>query len=262
MYTVLHIEQSDFFCKMIKNILKEKDYDYISTDSFSEAYQLLNEYKIDLIITSLYGKGDSIEDFIKNVNYTTDAEIPIFVVTSNNVDDQKKNLLNLGISDYILKDDLEKEITKHIDTVFRDDLYMQTLKKMKVAIIDDNAFESTIEKDILTKYGVEHIDSYKSGKQLFQSNKKYDIYLIDMVLENEFGKNLIRQIRRNNINSSIIAVTVLNNPKTLSSILDCGADDFITKPVEEHLFVSKLKSNIRIYTLNKKIKDVLKEMKK
>ncbi|MCS4526512.1 response regulator, partial [Clostridium botulinum] len=29
----------------------------------------------------------------------------------------------------------------------------------------------------------------------------------------------------------------------------------------ENLFISKLKSNIRIYTLNKKIKSILKEMK-
>ncbi len=78
------------------------------------------------------------------------------------------------------------------------------------------------------------------------------MYLIDMVLENEFGKTLIRQIRRNNINSSIIAVTVLDNNKTLSNILNCGADDIINKPLDEKLFIAKLKSNIRIYTLNKK----------
>ncbi|WP_061320381.1 response regulator [Clostridium botulinum] len=261
MYTVLHIEQSDFFCKMVENILREKNYDYIATDSFNEAYNLINEYDIDLIITSLYGKGGDIEDFIKNIGYMDSNEIPIFIVTSDNDHEKKKNLLNLGVFDYLLKDDLKEEITKHVDAVFQDDEYMKNLKEAKIAIIDDNSFDCTLEKDMLARYGIQNVDYYNSGKELFNSNKKYDMYLIDMVLENEFGKTLIRQIRRNNINSSIIAVTVLDNNKTLSNILNCGADDIINKPLDENLFISKLKSNIRIYTLNKKIKSILKEMK-
>ncbi len=53
----------------------------------------------------------------------------------------------------------------------------------------------------------------------------------------------------------------MDNNKTLSNILNCGADDIINKPLDENLFIAKLKSNIRIYTLNKKIKSILKEMK-
>lgn len=93
MYTVLHIEQSDFFCKMVENILREKNYDYIATDSFNEAYNLIKEYDIDLIITSLYGKGGDIEDFIKNIGYMDSNEIPIFIVTSDNDHEKKKIFL-------------------------------------------------------------------------------------------------------------------------------------------------------------------------
>lgn len=88
--------------------------------------------------------------------------------------------------------------------------------------------------------------------------KKYDIYLIDIILKNEFGKDIIRKIRRSNIDSSIIAVTALDNNKALSKILDCGADDFITKPIDEELFIAKLKSNVRIYSLQKKLDKFIK----
>ncbi|APC83187.1 response regulator [Clostridium botulinum] len=244
-----------------RKYLKRKNYDYIAADSFNEAYNLIKEYDIDLIITSLYGKGGDIEDFIKNIGYMASNEIPIFIVTSDNDHEKKKNLLNLGVFDYLLKDDLKEEITKHVDAVFQDDEYMKNLQEAKIAIIDDNSFDCTLEKDMLARYGIKNVDYYNSGKELFNNNKKYDMYLIDMVLENEFGKTLIRQIRRNNINSSIIAVTVLDNNKTLSNILNFGADDIINKPLDENLFIAKLKSNIRIYTLNKKIKSILKEMK-
>lgn len=260
MYTVLHIEQSEFFCKVIESVLKKKEYTYIPTDSYNEALRLLEEYDIDLIVTSLYGKGSTIEDFIKNINMYGFGEIPLFVVTSNTMDEKKKELINLGVSEYIIKEDLEQEFTNHIEAIFQEHEYMTNLKEAKIAVVEDSSFESLVEKNIFKKYGIENVEYYKTGRQLIDSGKKYDLYLIDIILKDEFGKDLIRKIRRNNINSSIIAVTGLDNNKTLSKILDGGADDIINKPIDENLFIAKLRSNIRIYTLNKKLKTIIKEM--
>ncbi|WP_027624858.1 response regulator [Clostridium lundense] len=261
MYTVLHIEPSEFCSNIVKNILQEKGYDYIWTDSFKEANAILYECEVDLIITSLLGREGEIESFVSNFNTSNKGEIPIFVVTGDNIDEKKKKLFNLGISDYILKENLQEEISKHIEAVFQEDQYMVELREARIAIVDDSSFESAIEEDLLKKYGVNNYDYYKSGRDLIESGKKYDIYLIDMLLKNEFGKNIIRYIRRNNKKATIIAVTVLNNPKTLAGIINAGADDFINKPIDENLFITKLKSNIRIYSLNKKINSFVKNMK-
>lgn len=261
MYTVLHIEHSDFFRKMVKNVLSSKGYNYIYAEDFKEAYEIIYEYDVDLIITSLIPEGDSIENFIETINKSNKGEIPIFVVTGNSMDEDKKRILNLGVSDYILKDHFMEEISKHVNSVFQVDQYMKDLRESKIAIVDDSSVESTIEEDMLKKHGIKNIDYYKSGNELLSSGKKYDLYLVDLVLKNEFGKNIIMHIRRNNITSSIIAVTGIHNSKTLSSILNTGADDFITKPIDEELFIAKLRSNIRVYSMNKKFKEILKEIK-
>ncbi|WP_010294943.1 response regulator [Clostridium senegalense] len=138
---------------------------------------------------------------------------------------------------------------------------MANLKLLNFAIVDDNSLEKMIEKDILNKYGINNVEYFNSGKELFESGKKYDLYLIDIVLQNEFGKDLIQKIRNNNRKAIIIAVTSLTNSKILSSILNSGADDIIGKPIDENLFISKLKTNIRIHVLNEKIKEVVKEIK-
>ncbi|SHI89244.1 Response regulator receiver domain-containing protein [Clostridium cavendishii DSM 21758] len=262
MYNILHVEQSDFFCKMVKKIISDKGYAYIQTDSFNDALHILETEDINLIITSLYAKGGNVEDFIKCVNYGDKKETPIFVVTSNTMDETKMNLIDLGISEYILKDEFEKEIESHMDAVFVENEYMENLKEANIAVVEDSTFETLIEKDIFRKYEIKNVDYYKSGKKLLEGEKKYDIYLIDIILKNEFGKDLIRTIRRNNINASIIAVTSLNNTKTVSSILNSGADDVIHKPIDENIFIAKLKSNIRVYTLNKRISKMIKELKK
>lgn len=260
MYTVLHIEKNNFFRKMLKGILDKKGYYYIATDNFAEAEEILNREHISLIITSFIADGDTIEKFISNVNFGEHREVPIFLVTSNEMDSDKKRIMNLGITDYITKDVFLDEISKHIDMIFQEDQYMNDLEEAKIAVLDDSNFELKRNKDILDKYDIKNVDYYSTGRELLNSDKKYDIYLIDIVLNHEFGKNIIMNIKRNNINSSIIAVTGITNPKTISSILNAGADDFITKPVEENLFIAKLKANVRLYSLNRKVKKLMKEI--
>lgn len=254
------ILKKTIFRKMLKGILDKKGYYYIATDNFAEAEEILNREHISLIITSFIADGDTIEKFISNVNFGEHREVPIFLVTSNEMDSDKKRIMNLGITDYITKDVFLDEISKHIDMIFQEDQYMNDLKEAKIAVLDDSNFELKRNKDILDKYDIKNVDYYSTGRELLNSDKKYDIYLIDIVLNHEFGKNIIMNIKRNNINSSIIAVTGITNPKTISSILNAGADDFITKPVEENLFIAKLKANVRLYSLNRKVKKLMKEI--
>lgn len=251
MYNILHIEQSNFFSKLLKKIVEEKGYTYINVKDFNEARTVLNSQNISLIISSIYAKGGNIEEFVEAVNKKLD--IPILVVTSEDMDDQRKELINLGISEYIQKKDLEEEMKKYLENIFRVDEYMRDLQDANIAIVEDNEFFIELEREILRSRKIYNVDYYSDGKSLIDSGKKYDIYLIDIILKNEFGKDIIRKIRRNNLDSLIIAVTALDNNKALSKILDCGADDFIIKPIDEELFIAKLKSNIRVYNLKKKL---------
>lgn len=262
MYTVLHIENSGLFTTILKKSLDNKGYNYISTDSFKEAFQILYEEDVDLIITSLVARGSTIEDFLADINRSNYSEVPIFLVTSSKMDDEKKKLMNMGITDYIVKDSFIDEISKHIDVVFQEDQYMQDLREAKIAVLDDSDFELKIRKDIFDRYELQNVDYYNSGKELMGNGKKYDIYLIDIILNNEFGRNVIMSIRRNNINASIIAITGITNSKTIASILSAGADDYITKPIDENIFIAKLKANVRLYSLNKQVKNLLMELTK
>lgn len=192
------------------------------------------------------------EDFLKFINKKYD--IPVFVVTSDDVEDNIKSIINLGINEYIHKKDLEFELKKYLDTVFRTDEYIKDLQEANIALVEDNDMYTKISKNILNKNNILNVDYYKDGQTLLNSGKSYDLYLIDIILKNEFGKDLIRKIRRNNIDCSIVVVTALDNNRTLANILNSGADDIITKPIDEELFIAKLKSNIRVYSLQKELK--------
>ncbi|KAJ48680.1 DNA-binding response OmpR family regulator [Clostridium tetanomorphum] len=253
MCTVLHIEQSEFFCNLVEDRVREKGYQYMCTDSFNEAYNILQRFYVDLIVTSQYAKGDQIENFLKKVNKNIKDEVPIFVLTGDNINEKKKDLINLGVSDYVLKCDIESGICKRIDSILEEHMDMKSLKEVEMAIVDDNIFETAVEESLLNKYDIYNFDYYESGRELMESKSKYDVYLVDIVLKNEIGTDIIRNIRRSNKEAVIIAVTSLNNPRTLASVLNAGADDYIQKPLNEDLFMAKLKSNIRHYSIDRNI---------
>ncbi|MBV7273177.1 response regulator [Clostridiaceae bacterium UIB06] len=262
MYNIVHLEQSEFIKKMVKHTLLENGFNCVSVDTASEVYNILSNdnQQIDLIITSLLITDDTIENFMRTINASSKKHVPVFVVTGNDIGESKKRVLNLGVSDYITKDCLVDELIKHIQYILADDELMRCLQEAKIAVIDDNNFDRTLIKDTLAEYKIFNIDFYSSGNALIESGKKYDLYLVDIVLEGEFGKNIILRLRRDNIDSSIIVVSSLTNNKTLASMLNAGANDYIRKPIQEDIFIAKLKSNIRTYSLIKKIKDQYKSL--
>lgn len=244
MRTILHVEPSEFFTGMIRGLLKDKDYDYIYTDSYNEALLLLEEYSVDLILLSLEGNGMRCEDFVKNVSYTFN-EMPICVVSGNKLNANMQHFMNLGVIQYIDKEDIKEGLLKYIDGIFKHDTYLDHLRNLDIAVIEDSHFSRLHLKEIFDLYKIKNVKYFESGTELLEGEKTFDVYLVDLVLKDEFGKNIISSIREKSDSALIFAVTALNNPRLLSDVLDNGADDIINKPVEEKVFISKLKSHIR-----------------
>ena len=124
-------------------------------------------------------------------------------------------------------------------------LQKQILKEKEIAVIEDSHFSRLHLKDIFDRYKIKSLRYFESGTELAESKKIYDIYLLDLVLQDEFGKNIIAELREKSDESLIFAVTSLNNPNLLADVIDSGADDIIIKPIEEKIFIAKLKSFVR-----------------
>lgn len=245
MKTVLHVETSIFFTKIAKDIFSLRGYKYISTNSYNEGLLLMSEYDVDMIFLSLEGDGMSCDEFIKNA-VDINSTIPIYIISSNKVNERMKDLTNLGIVQYINKEDIENELIKCISEAPKVDNYKEMLKESSIAVIEDSHFSRLHLKEIFKNNEIKNVRYFANGKELEKSNKNFDIYLVDIILKDEFGKNVICKVRETNNNALIFAVTSLDNPKLLGDIVDNGADDIINKPIEEIMFISKLKSHMRI----------------
>lgn len=92
---------------------------------------------------------------------------------------------------------------------------------MKIAVVDDSLFSLEVIK----------------------------LYLIDLVMPEIDGEELIHRIREANDRAIIILITTYGDGKTIPHCLSIGANDFIIKPLEVKLFMMKIHACIHQFKL-------------
>jgi two-component system KDP operon response regulator KdpE len=71
-----------------------------------------------------------------------------------------------------------------------------------------------------------------------------DVIILDLMMNGMDGWQVCAAVRKFS-SIPIIILTALDNPGTVVSALDAGADDFLTKPVSSGLLVSRLNTLTR-----------------
>lgn len=62
------------------------------------------------------------------------------------------------------------------------------------------------------------------------TQKKWDLILLDIMLPGIDGLDIIQYARRKKINAPILVISALSETDDKIKALDCGADDYLTKP--------------------------------
>lgn len=105
---ILHLDNSEFFRKIMKSFLLEKGFGVKSTDNGDEALNLIKTKQCNVIIMGMtFADMDGIS-FIKTV-LSLHSNIPVIVVSSNDAEDEKEKLLALGIKAYVMKSEKWQE---------------------------------------------------------------------------------------------------------------------------------------------------------
>jgi len=101
---------------------------------------------------------------------------------------------------------------------------------MKLLIIEDNPQLSGRMKQQLRKwYITESVDSGEEGLRL-ASTGLYDCLILDLGLPDMSGSDVCRQLRRLSIDTPILVLTGVDETSSKVTLLEAGADDYLTKP--------------------------------
>ncbi len=109
---------------------------------------------------------------------------------------------------------------------------------LTVMAVDDNPANLKLITALLSER-VEHVVSCSSGKKSVEAAKKqkFDIVLMDIQMPHMDGVTAGKNIRQTVLNKDtpVIAVTAHAMSGERDRLLNAGMDDYLTKPIEEHI---------------------------
>lgn len=121
----------------------------------------------------------------------------------------------------------------------------------KLLFVEDEESLAKLVSMQLKMYGFQ-VDLAFDGLEAREKilNDSYDLILLDRMFPEGSGLSLLREIRETS-DTPIIFVTALSTPEHIIEGLEAGADDYVTKPFDERVLVSRIKSVLRRYELQK-----------
>ena len=115
----------------------------------------------------------------------------------------------------------------------------------KIILIEDDGEIRGMVKDYLS--GEFEVTAFRDGTTAIQTIADYDEYslaLIDLMLPDMSGMEIIKTIRQSS-NIPIIIITAKDNDTDKSLGLNLGADDYVVKPFSLIELSARIKANIR-----------------
>ena len=254
MYKILHIDSSGFFRKNLGFEFSAKGFYYVGAESFEEALEIIEKEKdIEIILTAVEFSSGNIEDFISTVNIQKNKQIPIFVISGTQNTAKRLDIYEIGIVDYILKSTPIPDIVEKVNDFCKNRDLLEKLKKVKIAVLDDSKFDRLKMSDIFSASEIKNVDFFEKAEDLDNSNKDYEVYIIDMVLADSSGEEVVVNIRKKDKYVPILAVSAIENSKTISQVLLKGATDYIVKPYNKNVFLARIEIALRNYKIIKEL---------
>jgi two-component system, OmpR family, alkaline phosphatase synthesis response regulator PhoP len=137
----------------------------------------------------------------------------------------------------------------------------QALPPSKVLIVDDN----TQNLELLTAY-MEDVPSISiiqavNGTEVLAkvAENQPDLILLDIMMPKMSGFEVCRQLKADpkTRDIQIIMVTALNEVGDHERAVDCGTDEFLTKPVNRIELITRVKSLLRVRHLKRELQETL-----
>lgn len=117
---------------------------------------------------------------------------------------------------------------------------------MRVLLVEDEESLARLVSLQLKTYGFD-VDLAFDGQSALDKifNQNYHAILLDRMLPNGSGMEVLTHLRAEGVKTPVIFVTALNSPEHIIEGLEAGADDYVTKPFDERILVSRIRSVTR-----------------
>ena len=111
---------------------------------------------------------------------------------------------------------------------------------IKLLVIDDDSAVTDLLSLLLKSQGFEVFATNNSAEGLSMIRElQPDLVILDLMMPEMDGWEVCRSVRQFS-QVPIIILSALNDPSMIASVLDAGADDYLTKPTPSRVLVAHI----------------------
>jgi len=111
---------------------------------------------------------------------------------------------------------------------------------MKIIVIDDDVAVTDLLSVLLRSHGFEVKATNNSVEGLaLIKDEGFDLVVLDLMMPEIDGWEICKEVRSFS-QVPIIVLSALNDPSMVASVLDAGADDYLTKPTPSRILVAHI----------------------
>ncbi|WP_394147776.1 diguanylate cyclase [Shewanella atlantica] len=224
---ILVVEDSNVVSRILQHLIAQElgcDVDF--AEDLASAKQLLERNEYFVAITDL-NLPDAKEGEI--VKLVLARQIPCIVLTGSLDAEQRKRLLQLGIVDYILKENRfsYEYVVRLVDRLQRN-------QSVKVLVADDSVVSRKFVRSLLEQhlYQVVEADDGHSAWDILQSQPDIQLLITDYNMPGLDGFGLILKVREkfSREELAIIGLSSDDDESLSARFIKNGANDFLQKP--------------------------------
>lgn len=140
------------------------------------------------------------------------------------------------------------------------------MSKPYILVVDDNKITTKLLKRYLEANSFEASEAHDGVDCLEKVDQRHpDAIVLDVMMPRMDGYETVKRLKENEATKHIpvVIVTALNDVANQLKSIEAGADDFLSKPIEEKLLIAKVKllSNLNISNMHSsKFLDLLKSL--
>jgi CheY-like chemotaxis protein len=133
------------------------------------------------------------------------------------------------------------------------------IRGCKVLVVDDNPQNTELVSAYLETLPVEVATAIDGVEAMAQAERfRPDVVLLDVMMPRMSGFEVCQKIKQNPAlrDTVVIMVTALHEVGDFERAVECGCDDFITKPVNKLELVTRVRSLLRVRVLRRMLDEL------
>ena len=129
-------------------------------------------------------------------------------------------------------------------------------KSCNVLAVDDDALNRGVIERIVARKG-HKVTLASGGKEAIEKVKEgiFDLVLLDIMMPDVDGVEVLKVIRQQYSASAlpVIMVSALDDREKVIELLELGANDYVTKPIDAKVLQARIKTQLSVAIAHKKI---------